>query len=383
MPPDEREWLPPPEPTSRLWDTFLAGEPSGMEGSGPGRGARDRDDVDQAIAETIRRFHALDDAPAPDAALVERIWQDALQRQAATARATANGRHAGADLRQTTTLAAGPAARSAGRWREAARRLTDTTIRQLGVGALAGAVAGFVAIGGGARLIMRLLAMTADPAVQGTLTENGERVGDISLGGTLALMLGGMMLGLAGGAIYALIRPWLPWSGWRRGLVFGLLLAMTFGAVMLDNGENPDYRRFGVPFLNVCLFNLLPIAFGLLVVPLAERLDRRFPSPPFAGSIWHRARGMATYVLLTLAALLTVLLVVPFAAFGASPIGLIVAVLVLTRVTLARWIGRFERPTDLLARPAAFATAYAVLLLPALTGLFFTLRAAGRILGGD
>ena len=114
----------------------------------------------------------------------------------------------------------------------------------------------------------------------------------------------GMLLGVAGGAIYALIRPWLPWGGWRRGLVFGLLLTMTFGAVMLDNGENPDYRRFGVPFLNVCLFNLLPVAFGLLVVPLAERLDRRLPAPPLAGSIWHRARGLATYAVLTLASLL-------------------------------------------------------------------------------
>jgi hypothetical protein len=382
MPPDEREWLPPPEPTSRLWDAFLAGEPSEMGGPGPGPRSRSDDELDPAIAETIRLFHALDDAPAPDAALTERIWQEALARAgvAATVPVRANGHGRPADLATTAELVGAgrrtPLQAGAVRVRAWAR----DAVREIGIAVLAGAIAGFVVVGGGARLIMRLSAMLAEPAQQGAMTRNGERVGDITLGGTIELMVFCMFFGIAGGLIYALVKPWLPWSGWRRGLVFGVLLTLTFGSVALEGGDNPDYRRFGVPFLNVCLFNLLPIGFGLAIAPLSGWLDRIVPHGLSAATLRGRVARILTFGGLGLISLPVFALLV-VGIVGVDAVALALVAFLAIRFAIARWAGCFERPSDLLARPVAFATAYAFLLVPVAVGLIQTLRAAGRILG--
>jgi hypothetical protein len=377
MPRDEREWLPPPEETSRLWDTFLAGEASSMGGPD----SPSEDDPDQVIAEVIRAFHALDDTPAPDTALRERIWQEALVRSGLTAApASVNGRGHAGDLRSTTEVivAARPAPGRA--WAALLGRWTRLTVREVGIAILAGALAGFFVVGGGARLIMRISAILADPSLQGTLTENGERIGDVTFSGTLALMVFCMIGGAIGGFGYALVKPWLPWSGWRRGLIFGLLLTLTIGSVVLEGGDNPDYARLGIPFLNVCLFNLLPLGFGLATVLLVEAMDRLVPRDLAAASLVGRIGRLATFGGLGLLSLPMVLLLLA-GITGFDLVTLAMIGLLLIRLALTRWVGRFERPSDLFVRPAAFVTAYAVLLLPVGFGLALTLRAASRIIG--
>jgi len=92
---------------------------------------------------------------------------------------------------------------------------------------LLGLVVGLVVGGGGSRLAMRIVAL-ANGEFTGALTYAGERVGEISAGGTLFLLLAGAFVGTFGGAAYALVRAWLPRQALLRALVFGLgLLAFT------------------------------------------------------------------------------------------------------------------------------------------------------------
>ena len=63
-------------------------------------------------------------------------------------------------------------------------------LRDIARGGISGAIVGVVVGGLGGRLMMRLAAILHPDAV-GALTENGNRIGDITMGGTLFLVLFG------------------------------------------------------------------------------------------------------------------------------------------------------------------------------------------------
>jgi len=145
-----------------------------------------------------------------------------------------------------------------------------------GAGVLAGAFAGVIAGGIGSRLAMRILAVVNDDKA-GLVTENGNIAGEITAGGTIGLVIfGGVFPGLMGGLIYVAVRRWLPGSGLWKGLAFGVLLFLLFGAVVI-NSDNVDFALFGPAALSVALFALLFPLYGLLVSPLVERLNRYIP----------------------------------------------------------------------------------------------------------
>src|SRR4029079_5591713 len=82
-------------------------------------------------------------------------------------------------------------------------------LRDIARGGLAGAIVGIVgaAIGGG--VAMRLAALIV-PSATGAFTENGNRIGEITLAGTVALLLVGLAAGVIGGAIWVAVSPWIP-----------------------------------------------------------------------------------------------------------------------------------------------------------------------------
>lgn len=149
-------------------------------------------------------------------------------------------------------------------------------LRTIGIGVVAGCVAGFIAGGIGGRLAMKVVALLAGPGAQGRITENGSTIG-VFTAETLFLLFFGAALGMIGGMLYVALRPWLPHSERWRGVAFGAILLATGGALIIE-GANFDFRRFGIPALNVALFAALYLAFGVLVVPLADWLDRRLPA---------------------------------------------------------------------------------------------------------
>ena len=150
--------------------------------------------------------------------------------------------------------------------------------RLVAIGTFAGLIAGLTAGGLGARLVMRISAVLARPEMQGKITDAGEIVGRVSAGGTAFLVVIAGMIGILGGLLYMGLRRWLPRTGVWKGLMYGLVLLLMVGSTVIQ-GTNPDFGRFGPPVLNISMFALLFILFGVIVAPLAELLNRSLPIP--------------------------------------------------------------------------------------------------------
>jgi hypothetical protein len=153
-------------------------------------------------------------------------------------------------------------------------------LRWAGVALAAGALAGMVAAGAGGRLVMRLLALTS-PDAAGGLTEAQATIGDITVGGTLGLILfAGLPAGVLTGALYALAGPLLP-PGRLGGALLGLLVLVLLGGIVEPlRADNIDFVLLGPDWLSVLAFTALAVFEGMLVVAIAQRLSRRgVPQP--------------------------------------------------------------------------------------------------------
>jgi hypothetical protein len=152
-----------------------------------------------------------------------------------------------------------------------ASRLRETAIVVVGSG-IAGALVG----GLGSRVVMRISALVA-PEVRGMVTENGNVVGEITLAGTIALMVfAGLSSTVFGAGAFVVARPWLPRGTVARGLVFGAFLLALTGAAVVDKA-NADFVILGDRLLNVAMFSALFLAFGLVASSAIAVLDRRVP----------------------------------------------------------------------------------------------------------
>jgi hypothetical protein len=125
---------------------------------------------------------------------------------------------------------------------------------------------------------MRLLASTSPASAQGRITEADQVVGKITVDGTIGFILfTGFFFGLATGALYVLIRRWLP-AGRLGGLVYGaLLLVVAATRVEPLRQDNADFDVVGPGWLSVGVFSALVVADGLLVAALAGRYSRVLP----------------------------------------------------------------------------------------------------------
>jgi hypothetical protein len=156
-------------------------------------------------------------------------------------------------------------------------RVPRSLIAALGVGALVG----LVVAGGGARLAMRLVALADDREDFGAITGSGAFVWEITLGGTVAVLLTGLALGIVGACVYVALRPWLPARWQYRTLVF-VLVVLGFGLFVTIDGNHEDFV-----FLNtaasIASFAVVLLLYGLLVPPLIDRVAPRTPRRPKGG----------------------------------------------------------------------------------------------------
>jgi hypothetical protein len=164
------------------------------------------------------------------------------------------------------------------RFRGAARVLAKPGVLRLASSIAGGLIAG-IAVGGiGGRGVMRLSAIVADDSRIGMLTENGNRVGEITGEGTLALLLFvGLSTGLAMGVFLFSLRIVLPAR--LLPLTVSLVVLALGGATVIDPG-NPDFTIVGNRALNVAMFGALFPLFGCTAVWVAERFDRWLLQPP-------------------------------------------------------------------------------------------------------
>jgi len=174
--------------------------------------------------------------------------------------------------------------------------------------------------GAGGRLIMRLLAATS-PDAHGSLTEAGETVGRITVGGTLGfLYFGALPLAFLASSAFAVVYRWLP-RGRLAGLLFGLLLLVAASTRLEPlRSDNPDFHLLGPAWVALVTFGLLVLTDGMATAAVMGWYSTRLP-------LAQRGRRVLTRYLLTAAALVVAgpagLLVLAAATVGAGLVALV------------------------------------------------------------
>jgi hypothetical protein len=158
-------------------------------------------------------------------------------------------------------------------------------LRDIARGGIAGLAVGVIVGGIGGRLAMRLVALLL-PGTFGAFTENGNRIGDITIEGSLGLIIfAGLFVGIFVAVIWVVASPWLPSSLGGRALA-AVPLAIGLGASGLIQGNNPDFSVLDHdPRVIAILLGLIGLVGASMAVADAW-LDRRMPpassptSPP-------------------------------------------------------------------------------------------------------
>ncbi len=213
-------------------------------------------------------------------------------------------------------------------------------LRDIARAGIAGLAVGVVVGGLGGRAAMRLIALLV-PDSAGAFTENGNRIGDITLGGTFALVLfGGLFAGIFLATIWVVISPWLPRSLGLRVLA-AVPLAIGLGAFGVVQGTNPDFVVLGYdPSVLAVLLGLVGLV-GASMAVVDAWLDRRLPHP--RSSIEQASGGYIAIALI--GSLFAVGVVATYLDEKLRPAG--IALLVSGVATLSWWYLRYrgaERP---------------------------------------
>jgi hypothetical protein len=157
-------------------------------------------------------------------------------------------------------------------------------LRDIARGGIAGLIAGILVAGLGGRIVMRLAALIV-PTSAGRFTENGNQIGDITLSGSLGLiLLGGLFFGTAGGTLWVVVSPWIPGTGLRRAIL-AMPVAVALAGVSLIHAGNPDFRLLRYDSVVVVLLIALVALAGLTITLLDDWLDRRLPPPNASGRV--------------------------------------------------------------------------------------------------
>lgn len=191
-------------------------------------------------------------------------------------------RHGGKPRQIDTRPTEGPV----GAWPGAARGL-----RAANIAVLSGALSAFLVLGLGGRLMMRVAAATSKPGVQGAITDAEEVVGEVTIGGSIGLVLFiTLLMGGAFGVTYALLRRFLPGPAWMAGLIPAVLGAGLFGRGSdLTNPDNKDFTLLDPkPLLALMLLAMIVLA-GMTLGATYEWLSTRVPLPSRKGTamLWY------------------------------------------------------------------------------------------------
>lgn len=152
----------------------------------------------------------------------------------------------------------------------------NRVFRRVALLGVASVISGVLVGGVLGRIVMRISAVAAGPEMVGRLTENGNRIGEFTIVGTMILIIfvGGFS-GVAGSVIVVGSDPWLKWLGPLQGLGFGLVALAATGDGSPFNSV--DFFILEPRTLNVAMFVGLHFAFGLVVSGLYWLFDRTLP----------------------------------------------------------------------------------------------------------
>lgn len=211
---------------------------------------------------------------------------------------------------------------------------------------------------------MRVAGSMARPELIGVETANGNRVGEITFGGTLAIALFvGLPAGILGAALFASAEPWLrrfrPWNG----VAFGVILLLAAGFIFIDPA-NFDFQRFGSAPVNIAMFAALFVAFGALTALLFDRFHRAIERTGTTVGALEVLAWLAAIAVIVLSVLLFTAL-----AGQQDPVLLLVFAAITIVPALVRW--RVMPP----------AIAYAAFAIPLAFGAWRMLTGLTQMLG--
>lgn len=177
----------------------------------------------------------------------------------------------------------------------------DQIAREIAIGGLAGLTAGVLVAGIGGRIFMRLAALL-DPTAVGLLTANGNRVGDVTLAGTIAfIVFVGPIFGAVAGVLWVAIATWLPGTGVPRAVGAGLVSTAVTPFFVVKAAE-PDFQFIGPPLAIIALVATLAALVGIVTAVCADWLRERLPvAPSPAVLVLYRLATLAGLFLVPLA----------------------------------------------------------------------------------
>jgi hypothetical protein len=159
-------------------------------------------------------------------------------------------------------------------------------VRSVALGGLAGAIAGVVVLGVGGRFVM-FLSRLLHPEALRMGTESGARVGEITVEGTIELVVfGGLLSGLLAGVIWVLVREWIPSNAVSVGIG-----TVAIGGSFLIQGNNIDFFILVDPLLDIVLLVGLLFVFGTVLYWVDGLLDTKMPAQP-------RTFGVVVYAIM-------------------------------------------------------------------------------------
>jgi hypothetical protein len=215
-------------------------------------------------------------------------------------------------------------------------------LRDIARGGFAGLIVGILVGGIGGRLAMRLAAI-AVPESTGAFTENGNRIGTITLGGSVGLIVfAGLAVGLVGAVLWVTVQPWIPGRTAVRALL-AMPVAVALGSFGLIQGENVDFEVLDrQPVIIGILVGLVMLA-GAALVLVDAWLDRHLPQADAPTLFPAGVYAVVTLIGMVLGALV----IVGYLSSENRAAG--IALLVVGVATLATWglrlRGRDDVPT--------------------------------------
>jgi len=145
------------------------------------------------------------------------------------------------------------------------------------VTALLGALTGAAIAGEGARLAMRALAALTPTSV-GHITDAGDTIGQITVGGTADILKVASVIGAAGAVLYLALRRALPASSLHRPLASAAVV-VCLSMLPTVEGNRGDFRILPVG-LAVIAFAVPAFLYGALTAAIVDRVigpeTRRF-----------------------------------------------------------------------------------------------------------
>jgi hypothetical protein len=113
---------------------------------------------------------------------------------------------------------------------------------------------------------------------RGLITDNGNVIGEITAGGTADLVIGTGLFGcLIAGALWVLVRDWLPRHLGARMALAGVLAALL-GTFFVVSADNEDFHRLDeVAALNITMFMAIIGLTGVATAGLDAYVRPRLP----------------------------------------------------------------------------------------------------------